>query len=112
MERSNRVIGEFLQVNLSSKALALEAPPAGLLKVSLLSSIIFPKVRKSPSFQRSLDHGHHVIELHAWRSTERTSFATFIYEKAADRLLRHFFGADENEVIRQSLVWCEQIRKG
>jgi hypothetical protein len=52
-----------------------------------------------------------VIELHAWRSTERTSFATFIYEKAADRLLRHFFGADENEVIRQSLVWCEQIRK-
>src|SRR5258707_15807003 len=30
------------------------SPPAGLLKVSLLSSIIFPKVRNSPSFQRSV----------------------------------------------------------
>jgi hypothetical protein len=49
-----------------------------------------------------------VIELHAWRSPAGTSFATFIYEKAAERLLRHFCGADENEVIRQSLVWCEQ----
>ena len=69
------------------------------------------RLRNLPSFQRSIDHGQYVIELHAWLSPEISSFATFIYEKAADRLLRHFFGADENEVIRQSLVWCEQIRK-
>jgi hypothetical protein len=49
-----------------------------------------------------------VIELHAWRSPEGTTFATSIYEKAAERLLRHFIGADENEVTRQSLVWCEE----
>jgi hypothetical protein len=55
-----------------------------------------------------VDHGHHVIELHAWRKPEGSSFATFIYEKAAERLLRHFTGADENEVIRRSLVWCER----
>jgi hypothetical protein len=30
-------------------------------------------------------------------------FATFIYEKAAERLLRHFIGTDENEGIRQAL---------
>jgi len=35
-------------------------------------------------------------------------FATFIYEKAAGRLLRHFIGTDENEVIRQALKWCEE----
>jgi hypothetical protein len=66
------------------------------------------EVRNSPSFQRRVDYGHHVIELHAWRRPEGSSFATFIYEKAAERLLRHFTSADENEVIRQSLVWCEQ----
>jgi hypothetical protein len=49
-----------------------------------------------------------VIELHAWRSPESASFATFIYEKAAERLLRHFTGADENKVIRQALKWCEE----
>jgi hypothetical protein len=49
-----------------------------------------------------------VVELHAWRSPERTSFATFIYEKTAERLLRRFIGADENEVIRQALKWCEE----
>jgi hypothetical protein len=49
-----------------------------------------------------------VIELHAWRKPEGSSFATFIYEKTAERLLRYFTGADENEVIRQSLVWCER----
>jgi len=38
-----------------------------------------------------------VIELHAWRSPEIASFATFIYEKAAERLLRHFTGSDENK---------------
>ena len=49
-----------------------------------------------------------MIELLAWRSPEGTTFATFIYEKAGGRLLRHFTGSDENEVIRQALVWCEQ----
>jgi hypothetical protein len=29
-------------------------------------------------------------------------FATFIYEKVAERLLRHFIGTDENEGIRAS----------
>jgi len=46
--------------------------------------------------------------LHAWRRPEGTSFAAFIYEKAAERLLRHFTGSDENEVIRQALMWCEE----
>jgi hypothetical protein len=64
-------------------------------------------VRKSPSFQRSFDHGHHLIELHAWRSPETSTFATFIYEKDSERLLRHISGTDENEVIRQALAWCE-----
>ena len=32
----------------------------------------------------------------------------FIYEKAAERLLRHFTGWDENKVIRQARVWCEE----
>jgi hypothetical protein len=40
-----------------------------------------------------------VIELYAWRSPEIAGFATFIYEKAAERLLWHFTGADENEVL-------------
>ncbi len=66
------------------------------------------KVRNSLSFQRSIDHEQYVIELHAWRSPESASFATFIYEKAAERLLRHFTGSDENQVIRQALVWCEE----
>jgi hypothetical protein len=65
-------------------------------------------VKNSPSFQKSVDHGYHVIELHAWRKPKGTNFAAFVYEKAADRLLRHFIGADENEVFRQSLVWCEK----
>ena len=47
--------------------------------------------------------GHFSIELHAWRSGESCTFATFIYEKARGRLLRHFTGSDENEVIRQAL---------
>jgi hypothetical protein len=49
-----------------------------------------------------------VIESHAWLSPESASFATFIYEKAGERLLRHFTGSDENEVIRQALKWCEE----
>jgi hypothetical protein len=64
-------------------------------------------VRNSPSFQRNVDHGNHVIEL-PWRSAEGCTFATFIYEKNSERLLRHITGTDENEVIRQALVWCER----
>ncbi len=48
------------------------------------------------------------IELHAWRSAETCTFATFVYAKSPERLLRHFTGSDENEVIRQALVWCEE----
>jgi hypothetical protein len=65
-------------------------------------------VRNSPSFQRTIDHGQYVIELHAWLSPESVSFATFVYEKAGKRLLRHFIGLAENEVIRQALMWCEK----
>ena len=65
------------------------------------------KVRNSPSFQRSINYGQHVIEMHVWRSPDACTFATFIYEKGTERLLRHFTGTDENEVIRQALEWCE-----
>jgi hypothetical protein len=65
-------------------------------------------LRNSPSFQRIVDYGHFSIELHAWRSAERCSFAAFIYERADERLLRHFTGSDENEVIRQALAWCDE----
>jgi hypothetical protein len=33
---------------------------------------------------------------------------TFIYEKNTERLLQHISGTDENEVVRQSLEWCEK----
>ncbi len=49
-----------------------------------------------------------MIELHAWRHTENCTFATFIYERAPERLLRHITGTDENEVIRRALVCCEK----
>jgi hypothetical protein len=65
-------------------------------------------VRNSPSFQRSIDLGHYVIELHASRSAETSTFVAFIYEKDSERLLRHIAGIDENVVIRQTLVWCEK----
>jgi hypothetical protein len=65
-------------------------------------------VRNSPSFQCSIDHGHHVVELHAARSRDGGRFVTFIYEKDSERLLRHVTGTDEDEVILQSLVWSEQ----
>jgi hypothetical protein len=61
-----------------------------------------------PSFQRSIDYGQYVIQLHAWRSPEGASFATFIFEKARERLLRHFTGWDEKKVIRHTLVWCNE----
>jgi hypothetical protein len=41
-----------------------------------------------------------VLALHAWSSLEGASFLTFIFEKAGERLLRHFPGSDENEIIR------------
>jgi hypothetical protein len=62
----------------------------------------------SASFQRSIDQGPFLIELHTWLSAEKATFATFIYEKAARRLLRHFTGSDENEVIQQALKWCDE----
>jgi hypothetical protein len=61
-----------------------------------------------PSFQRSIDQGHFSIELHAWRRAESGTFAMFVYEKVGERLLRHFTGSDENEIIRQALKWCEE----
>jgi hypothetical protein len=65
-------------------------------------------VRNAPSFQLSINHGQQVIDLHAWRSPETCTFATFIYEKNPERLVRHLTGNDETEVIRQALVWCGQ----
>jgi hypothetical protein len=65
-------------------------------------------LRNLPLFQRSIDHGQYVIELRAWRSPESARFARFIYEKAAERLLRHFTGSDENNVIRQARFWCDE----
>jgi hypothetical protein len=65
-------------------------------------------LRNSSSFQRVVDYGNFFIELHIWRSAKSLTFATFIYEKAGERLLRHFLGSDENEVIRQALKWCEE----
>jgi hypothetical protein len=64
-------------------------------------------VRNSPSFRRSIDHGPHVVELHASEGAESDTYVTFIYEKDSDRLLRHIVGIDENEVIGQALAWSE-----
>jgi hypothetical protein len=72
------------------------------------SVCVCQEVRNSPSFQRSIDHGNHVIELHASRSGDSGTFVTFIYEKDSERLLRHVTGTDEDEVIHQALVWCER----
>jgi hypothetical protein len=66
------------------------------------------EVRNSPSFQRSIDHRQHVIELHASRRAETGTFVTFIYEKNSERLLRHIIGTDEDQVILQSLAWSEK----
>jgi hypothetical protein len=63
----------------------------------------------SRSFQRSIDHGPFSIELHTWQTVEKATFATFIYEKADERLFRkNFTDSDQNEVIRQALKWCEE----
>jgi hypothetical protein len=42
------------------------------------------------------------------RLAERPTFATFVYQRSGERLLRYFTGSDENEVIWQALKWCEQ----
>ena len=65
------------------------------------------KVRSSQSFQRSISHGQHVIELHTWRSPEVCTFAAFIYKKNLPRLLRYIIGTDEDDVIRRAQKWCE-----
>jgi hypothetical protein len=65
-------------------------------------------MKNSPSFQCSIDRGHHVVELHASRSRDSGTFVTFIYEKNSERLLRHVTGTDEDEVIIQSLAWSEK----
>jgi hypothetical protein len=65
-------------------------------------------VRNSPSFQAAVDHGNFSIELHAWRNAESCTFATFIYDKAGQRLLQQFTGPDQNKVIWEALKWCEE----
>jgi hypothetical protein len=64
-------------------------------------------VRNSSSFQRSIEHCSYVIDLHLWQKADQTTFATFVYEKAGPRLLRHFANCNEIEAIRKALVWCE-----
>jgi hypothetical protein len=58
--------------------------PARLLTVSVFCSM--QRLTNLPSFQRSIDHGQYVIQLHAWLSPKGASFATFIFEKARERL--------------------------
>jgi hypothetical protein len=65
-------------------------------------------VRNSPSFRCCIDHGHHVVELHASRNGDSGTFVTFIYERDSEQLLRHVTGTDEDEVILQSLAWSEK----
>ena len=65
-------------------------------------------MRDSPSFQRSIEHCSYVIDLHLWQKDDHATFATFVYEKKSDRLLRHFANTNETEVIREALVWCER----
>jgi hypothetical protein len=49
-----------------------------------------------------------VIDLHLWQKDDHATFATFVYEKQSERLLRHFANTNETEVIRKALVWCER----
>ena len=65
-------------------------------------------MKDSPSFQRRIEHCSYLVDLHIWQRGDHTMFATFVYEKAGERLLRHFANADETEVIRKALVWCER----
>jgi hypothetical protein len=73
-------------------------------------------VRNSPSFQRSITHGHHVIELHAWQSPETCTFAAFIYEKGQEQLLRHITGDQRKRsdpssdgVVREKLTVADSF---
>ena len=66
------------------------------------------QMRNSPSFEQSIDHSCHVIELHASRGAETCTFVAFIYEKDSRRLLLHITGSDETKVIRHALMWCEK----
>jgi hypothetical protein len=66
------------------------------------------KVKDSPSFQRRIEHCSYIVDLHLWQRGDHSAFATFVYEKAGERLLRHFANTDETEVIRKALVWCER----
>jgi hypothetical protein len=66
------------------------------------------EVRDAPSFQRSIEHCSYVIDLHLWQKADHATFATFVYEKTSERLLRHFANTNETEVIRKALVWCER----
>jgi hypothetical protein len=66
------------------------------------------EVRDSPSFQRSIEHCSYVIDLHLWQKTDHATFATFVYNKTGERLLRHFANTNETEVIRKALAWCER----
>jgi hypothetical protein len=45
-----------------------------------------------------------VIELHAWRSAEGCTLAAFVYEKTAERLLRHFIGADAGDAATRGVA--------
>jgi hypothetical protein len=65
-------------------------------------------IRALRSFQRSIGHGQYVIQLHAWPSLRGARFSRFIFEKAGERLLRHFTGSDEYEAIRQAIVWWQE----
>jgi hypothetical protein len=65
-------------------------------------------VSNSPSFWRSIEHCHHIIELHASRHAETGTFVTFIYEKDSEQLLWHVTGTDQDDVILQSLAWSEK----
>ena len=77
------------------------------LPLAVYGALSGRKLSNSPSFQRSVDHGYHVIELHAWRSVESCTFTKFT-RKPAEQLLRHITGTNENEVIRRSLLWCDK----
>src|SRR5438876_230592 len=71
------------------------------------------EVTNSPSFQRSIDHGQHVIELHASQGAETGTFVTFIYEKDSARLLEHIIGTEENHDRRASPLrfWSRTLRR-
>jgi hypothetical protein len=53
-------------------------------------------------------NGPYWIELLARRSAESRTFATFVYQRSSERLLRYFTSSNENEVIWQGPKWCEQ----